>query len=79
MNDPPPTKISTEGDGSVSRKNDRPLESAPVVRHVVGSHIAGSKERARHNPHGLLCVIPTVANTVSRGGNQLEPAEPVVD
>src|SRR6267142_96109 len=46
VNDPPTPKISAERDGSVSRKNDWPLESAPVVGHVVRSHVTCGEERA---------------------------------
>src|SRR2546427_7174289 len=79
VNDAPTPEISAQGDGSVSCKNDWPLESAPVVGHVVRSHVTRGKERARHNSHGFLGVVATMADAVSCGGNELEPAEPVVN
>src|SRR6266513_2297548 len=79
VNDAPSPKIGSQGNGCVGGQNDWPLKSTPVVRHIVRSHVARSKKCAGHNPHGFLRVIPTVADAVSCGGNELEPAEPIVD
>src|SRR2546430_13187496 len=53
MNYAPTPKISAQANGSMGRKDDWPLESTPVVSHVVRTHIACSKECARHDPHGF--------------------------
>src|SRR2546427_12614517 len=79
MDNAPAAKIGSGGDGGVGGEDDRPLESAPIVSHVVGATVSGRKEGAGDNAHRFLRVVAPVTDAVGCGGKQLEPAKPGVD
>ena len=59
-------------------QDDGPTVPSPVPKHVRFAHESGGVDRARDNAHGLLSVVAAVAETVGRGGQELQLAKPFV-
>src|SRR5436190_20298699 len=78
MDNTPSAKVSARSNGAVGPQNNEPFISAPVVVHVISTHVTRCIQRASNYSHRLLSVVATMPQAVCCRRNQLQFSEPCI-
>ena len=72
VDDAPASGQGPERDGAVRRQHDPQVDAKR-------RNLPAGQERSRDDAHRLLRIVAAVPEAVGRGGQQLQPPEPMVD
>src|SRR5438874_12283026 len=64
MDNTPSAKVSARSNGAIGPQNNEPFISAPVVVHVISTHVTRCIKRASNYAHRLLSGVATMPKAV---------------